>query len=71
MADNISSFGLVAISSSSGVIWIVFAGGTAFKIVTLVFCLSLLLLLPSELLFRIIQLDLCFLTSSAGVRIAA
>lgn len=33
MAHSISSLGLVAISSSSGVICIVFAGGTAFKMV--------------------------------------
>jgi hypothetical protein len=50
MADIISSLGEVAISSSSGVIWIVFAGGTAFRIVPL--------LLGKLLVLRGLLLDL-------------
>ena len=66
MADMISSFGDVAISSSKGVISILFAGGTAFKIVAFGF---LGLLLVGELL-PLIQL-FCLSVNCFGTRIAA
>lgn len=67
IADSISSFGLLAISSSRGVIWIVFAAGTAFKTVPLDF-FGLLLCTGALLLFshRFCRSDI-----SRGVRIAA
>ena len=65
MADNISSLGLVAISSSSGVIRMVFAGGTAFKIVPRGFGLSL-----TGALFRLIHF-FCFSVICLGIRTAA
>ena len=55
-ADMISSFGDVAISSSKGVIFIVFACGTAFRIVTFGFLVAVVL---SGQLFLLIQL-FCF-----------
>lgn len=67
IAEIISSFGLFAISSSRGVIWIVFAAGTAFKTVPLAF-FGLLLCAGALLLFshRFCRSDI-----SRGVRIAA
>lgn len=65
MADKISSLGLVAISSSRGVICMVLAGGTAFKIVPLT-----LILLSAGRLFLLIHLP-GFSLDRLGMPIAA
>jgi hypothetical protein len=71
IADKISSFGDVAISSSRGVIWIIFAGGTAFRIVPFgVVPLGFFAAVDTGALFLLIQL-FCLSVNCLGFLIAS